>query len=136
MKTKKTPNIRLTEQVIADVFVWAMQRHGFERAQVMFSNYGTEPNATEIENLRKFDLLKRLDAMEPPNVKKLVRELLAEHEIGPSHSDYEKERAALDKFIRRLKKDYRAALEAAHADTSPPVPKGEPARLKLIKRKG
>jgi hypothetical protein len=121
--------LRQDELRLLDMFHDLTRRYGMKRARQMFANYSRAPNKTEQEELVRLQTLRHLDTMTPkPNVKRLVREMLAEKGIGSGSPRFQNQAAALDKRIRRWKDD-RDAIEAKFGGISPKLAPGQPAEF-------
>jgi hypothetical protein len=128
-------SLREDELHLLSLFGELSRRYGMRRARKMFANFAREPNKTEWEELAKLETLWRLDNMNPrPNIKRLVRELLAEKGIAAEDRRFPNQAVALDKKIRRWKKD-RVAIEAKFGAVSPPLMRGEPAKFVIVEKR-
>jgi hypothetical protein len=127
--------LREDELWVLSVFATLLHRHGLRKVRQIFANYSREPNKAERKELVKLETLRRLDAMKPkPNVRRLVRELLAEEGIGPGDRRFQNKSAALDAKIRRWQ-EQRAAIEARFGSVSPVLTPGEPAKFVIHDRR-
>jgi hypothetical protein len=128
--------LREFELLLLDVFFEGVRRFGLGRTRQCFANYVREPSALDLQAYGEMKLLERLNDMKPrPNVKRLVRELLAENR-DPSWSDRDRQLSAdnLDKQIRRLK-SRKDKVAAKFGNVSPPLRPDEPARFLIIETK-
>lgn len=124
-------SLRDHERWLLSVFHALLRRYGEDTARQMFANLVIEPNETQLKEREQFDTLRRLDAMKPrPNINQLVRDMLEEQGIKPSHEGYQNQSKALDRKIRRWKKQ-RPEIEGKFGATSPPLGPGQAATYRL-----
>ncbi|SHH96822.1 hypothetical protein [Bradyrhizobium erythrophlei] len=123
--------LREAERDLMYLFFELKSLCGLKKTRKMFKNYCREPNATDQRYRQQLELLVRLDRMKPkPNVRRLARELLAEKGISPRSSKFHSQFEAIDKKIRRLKKN-RDLIEARFKGFSPTLVDGEPTRFRV-----
>jgi hypothetical protein len=133
----KPPTLREYEQQLLTIFFSITRDYGMKKARQAFANFVREANKTELKNYEMFEMLQYLASMNPrPNVKRLVREMLAEKGIGPDHRKFQKEAEALDRKIRNWRKKHWPGIKAKFGAVSPPPPAhDEPVRFVIHKIK-
>jgi hypothetical protein len=133
-KPVRPPTLRQLEVIALRTFLSIYRHYGMEKACQVFENYVREASKPELKNREMYILLGRLANMQRPNVKHLVRDVLAEQGIERSDARFPNKSEALEKKIRRWKKRW-PALKAAFGPVSPPQGPDEPVRFVFHKAK-